>query len=188
MKIGKPVIFLWLPYFCSSVAFAIRPNPLGQLGFMVFGFCLLCGIGGALIRAFLSVLRNGLKGFITPSLLVALLFAPLLIGKGVRLLFFKWDLPRYEAAAQWVERQPLTDDSLYVNLDPPAEFASLAYAIHRQHSPACGTVILFFWGSGFPLKHTVRMYSPQDSVVKRECLGDWHSPNKLAEHWYEASD
>jgi len=188
VKIPKPTIALWAAYCCCAVMFATRPNPWWQLGVVAFGGCLLFIIPGWFLWAAFTVRRHGQSGFLVPLLSVAIFVGSILAGRGLRLLFFRWDLPRYEAAARWVEQHPFPADSSYVVLDPPSEFAHLAYAIHARRTPGCGTVVWFFWGSGFPLKHTVRIYSPQDSVVNRECLGEWHTPHKLAEHWYEASD
>lgn len=188
MKIGKLVISLWVVYFCSAASFATRPHPMSQLAFMAFGLCLLFFIPGSFLWALLTVRRNGVRAFVVPVLSVIILIGSFVVGLAARHVFFQWDLPRYEAAAKWVEQQPLPADSSYINLEPPSEFAGLAGAIHAKRTPECGTVVWFFWGFGFPVKHTVRIYSPEDSVVNRKCLGEWRTPRKLAEHWYEASD
>jgi hypothetical protein len=74
-------------------------------------------------------------------------------------------------------------------LDPPAEYADLAYIIHVRKNEECGLLIDFFWGGGFPVKHTVRRFASIPSFIERkECTKDWNRGRKLAEHWYELSD
>jgi len=187
MKIGRCVIFLWIAWFLSANAFTTRPNPIAQLGMIIFGLCLLGFIISSAISGIANIRSRGAKDLLPTLFSIIIIIAAPMLGFGLRSLIFRWNMPRYQTAAQWVEQQKFDSTSFYVNLNPPAEFSDLAYAIHASRTKDCGTVIWFFWGSGFPVKHTVRIYSPEESVTRAICLGDWHPARKLTEDWYEAS-
>ena len=188
MRIGTFTKFIWLAWTICAFSFATRPNPYAQLGIMLLVFIILRLIISGFIRAARNVAIGGFKGFFIPILSLLVLIIPFCLGFAARMIIFKWKLPQYQLAADWVERQTFDSKSSYINLDPPDEFKGLSYGIHAKRSATCGTVIWFFWGDGFPVKHTARIFSSIDSLANPECLGDWHKPRKLAEYWYEASD
>ena len=171
-----------------AFTFTARPKPFVQLGVMIFGLLLLALIFLGLVLGIKRIGLRGFRGLFVPALSLLLLIGAPLGGFGMRFLIFPRNLARYQAAADWVEKQDFGSEPIYVNFNLPTEFKDLADGIHAIRNPRCGTVIWFFWGGGFPVKHVVRIYSPTDSLDKADCLGDWRRPRKLAEHWYEASD
>ena len=138
-------------------------------------------------RALFRWREQRLKGFIAP--LMALVAIPLgvAIGHAVRDWQFSRDLPRYNAAAAWATSRAVPGET--AALDLPAEYADLAYIIHVRRDKECGLLIDFFWGGGFPVKHTVRRFASMPSFVEqKQCTKDWARGRKRAENWYELSD
>lgn len=70
-----------------------------------------------------------------------------------------------------------------VLLQLPTEFQDLAYAVHVQDDPLCGTVVDFVWGSGFPVRHIIRRTVPASSPAS--CRSPHGHAHPIGEHWYE---
>ncbi len=51
-------------------------------------------------------------------------------------------------------------------------------------------MIDFFWGYGFPNKHTIRRYAENPIYLEKtaSCLGGWRGYSKLTNNWFELSD
>jgi hypothetical protein len=127
------------------------------------------------------------RGLIVPAVSALVLVAGPAIGGRLREWNLWWDMPRYKAAAEWVEHQALSSEGSEIELPP--EYADLAYGVRGIRSAECGTVVTFWWGSGFPVKHTARVYSPTGSFERsRDCRGHWSRGSLIDEHWYEATD
>lgn len=169
-------------------AFAARPTPFKQLlsmaAFLAVGALLLAGLAWFLTRKKTHRLRS------VAPLLVALAAIPagLEVGHAIRDWQFQRDRPRYQAAATWASSLAVRGETVTV-LPPPPEYADLAYAVQITQDDACGVLVDFFWGQGFPVKHTIRRYASDPSSIQRKaCLQDWRLSKDRAEGWYELSD
>lgn len=60
--------------------------------------------------------------------------------------------------------------------------------VHALRSDDCGTVVQYYWGGVFPVKHWARAYFSTDSIDRSECRGEWNRGRRLVEHWYELVD
>jgi hypothetical protein len=126
-------------------------------------------------------------GLIAPLVVLGSIPLGVAIGHSVRDWQFSRDLPRYKAAAKWASSRAVPGDTTV--LEAPAEYADLAYIIHVRSDKECELFVDFFWGGGFPVKHTIRRFASLPSFVERkQCTKDWARGRKLQENWYELSD
>lgn len=171
----------------GAAAFAARPTPLGQL-LSMFALVLTAALLVVFVgRAIWHWRKLGLPSLLAPALLLAALPLGAHIGRSLRAWQFQRDLPRYQVAADWAKSQAVVGTSVRVALPPEA--ADLAYATFVEARPSCGTVVDFYWGSGFPVKHTVRRYAENPaSFGQPQCLEDWTIRRRRAEHWVEMAD
>ena len=188
MNVSVLVVGLWIAWFWAATTFVTRPTPLAQLAMMVTGLVLVVVTLYSFVAGFVRIRSSGLKGLLVPLISVLLIGAGPLCGFWLRSLIFDRQLSRWQAVAEWAERQTLESPSHLNVLNPPPEFSDLVYAVHAKRTEACGFVAWFFWGRGFPVKHTVRIYSPQDASELSGCFGEWWRVRQLRAHWYEASD
>lgn len=167
--------------------FVARPAPLWQLLSMLatlLNAALLVAYAG---RAIWHWRRFGFMSLIALALLFVALPAGMHAGRALRAWQFQRDLPRYQAAADWAKSQAVAGGSVRIALPPEA--ADLAYATFVVARPGCGTVVDFYWGAGFPVKHTARRYAEDPaSFDQPQCLQDWTIRHRRAEHWAEIGD
>jgi len=178
------VLAIWLG---TSIAFAARPTALSQFGQLVGLFSLMCLFVWSLVSTSRHMRDRPLVRLL-PALLAsgALLVGPF-IGMEFREHSFSGNLPRYQSLLKVVLAHNPGPELMVIQV--PAEFSDLAYGIHARSTDTCGLLVDFFWGSGFPVKHTVRRYSESDTFLQEpECRRDWHVKRELAPHWHELSD
>jgi hypothetical protein len=110
----------------------------------------------------------------------------IVIAAPVRDMAFRRDLPRYEKAAAWIRAKDIGGSNIQI----PSEWSDLAYRVWARRNGECGFRAYFFWGGGFPVKHTARVYAPSVSLVERpDCqVSRWRRVRQLATNWYEVSD
>ena len=105
---------------------------------------------------------------------VAAPFAGARCGIIVRDTVFRSRLTEYETAVRAIQS----------GTAPPV-VPQLAYHITQ---PQGHQQIFFFWGSGFPVKHTVFVYSPSDPNADSSFARAWRHARSLAPNWYVAKD
>ncbi len=126
-------------------------------------------------------------GLIPPAIVLIAGCLGGLFGHQYRDFVFKQDLPKYLQAVAWVKGQPL--EVKRQNLSMPSELQDLAYVVQTEFGEECGFIVDFFWGAGFPVKHTVRRYlETTEYLAKPECRKGWRQGRELADHWYELVD
>ncbi|QWP75832.1 hypothetical protein J5226_19810 [Lysobacter sp. K5869] len=172
---------------CSIAAFAMHPSAVRQFVSMGLFLLLLPGALFWLARAVRHWSRLRMWGLLAPALLVAAIPLGLEVGQGLRSWRFERDLPRYQALANWALRRAVAGESVRVPVPPEA--GDLAHVIWVGDRPGCGKIVDFYWGLGFPVKHTVRRYVEIPAMIEDDaCRGDWARGIRRAEHWFEASD
>lgn len=179
---------LSLTCLCAIAAFAARPTGLKQLfamgAFLAAGLLFLACLSWALTRA----KGQRLKGCIAALAVLAVIPAGVEIGHLIRDWQFQRDLPRYQAAAAWAAALAVPGDTVVV-LQVPAQYRDLAYAVHISQDDACGVMVDFFWGGGFPVKHTVRRYiAAPTSMERKPCREGWRRGRQRADGWFELAD
>lgn len=188
MKFSRIVWILSLVCLCSIAAFAARPTPLKQFlalgAIFAIGILFLICLGRLLTRKKGEYFRAGIIA------IAVLTVVPLSVelGHAIRDWQFQRDLPRYRAAAAWASTLAVPGQTVTV-LSPPAAYADFIDAVHVSQDDVCGLQIDFFWGSGFPVKHTVRRYvADSSSMERRPCMEGWRRSRKRAEGWFEIAD
>lgn len=188
MKYSKAVWVLSLASMCSIAAFAARPTMLKQLlamgAFLAAGLLFLICLGWALTRE----KGRRLRAAIVPAAVLAVVPIGIELGHAIRDWQFQRDLPRYQAAAAWASTLAVPGETVIV-LPPPAAYADLTYGVHITQDETCGLVVDFFWGGGFPVKHTVRRYiADPTSMQRKPCREGWRRGRQRAEGWFELAD
>lgn len=165
----------------SLAAFAARPTPLKQL-FVLVALILLAAIffRGSW-QAFRSWKVRRVAALVVPLLAACAIPAGLGLGRAWRAWAFSLDQPMYAQAAQWAVSKANGGSDVLLQL--PTEFQDLAYAVHVQDAPLCGTVVDFVWGSGFPVRHIIRRTVPASSPAS--CRSPHGHAQPIGEHWYE---
>lgn len=179
---------LWpLVYGSCFAYFAARPSGLGQLAVMVGGLAAIIHFLGSTWRAVLGFRKSGALGFVAPTAILIAVPLGVLFGGAARETIFEHTLSRYVAASEWASARALPNEVVVAH--PPAEYSDLATIIHIRKNDACGLMIDFFWGGGFPVKHVVRRYAPLAAAVELpQCREGWYRGSELAPSWYELSD
>lgn len=178
---------LWSGWLVAAVLFVNRPTGSRQLTAMIMGFVVVGLFFSSCLWGIAGWRGLRWRGLTVPAVSVAVLLAGPIIGVTLRHWTLWWDLGRYRDAAEWVERQPLGNEPTSIHLPP--EYSDLAYVTWASQGDECGTLIEFWWGGGFPGKHTARVYSSTDSIFERGgCRGHWSRVSPIADQWYEVSD
>lgn len=187
MKVRMSIWVVALAGLGCFAIFAAKPTALGLLAALAAFLVTVVVFVTCTWRAIFRWKDRGWSGFAAPLVLIMAVPAGVAIGHVVRDWQFSRDMPRYSAAVTWASGRVASGN--LVVLEPPPEYADLAYVIHTRQSPECGLLIDFFWGAGFPVKHTVRRFASMPSFVQRkECTTNWTGARKLTDNWYELSD
>jgi hypothetical protein len=100
----------------------------------------------------------------------------------VRLFDFEHRLrPEYELLIAKIERGEMEAEHV-----PISALGSLAYTVHARRDDMGILTVEFFWGRGFPLKHTAFIYRSNGAWAQDPRL-DWRA-TRLADNWFRASD
>jgi hypothetical protein len=157
-----------LPFF-SGLVFAFQPTGLSQLGIMVF-------IPSSIVAGFLVVFRGGGKGFqridgtVLRERMVAYLclagsFLGIACGPGVgmslRTAYWMLHMPEMNRVAARVFETNRSEVWRGVRVD--------------KHPLGEGGV-LFWWGGGFPARHSVLAWMPNDKDLEERL-------EKIRQHW-----
>ena len=174
-------------FFLSWCAFATRPGGWTQLAAML---SVLVAITYLLTLAGHGIFkwREQALGSLLSCLLIIFSFpAAVASGHMIRGMIFKHNLERWNQAVVWVTSHSKPNQEGPVKL--PRQYSDLAKAVHYNHDRTCGLMIDFFWGGGFPVKHTVRRFALNDAWIDiKECRTDWSRGRTIATNWYEISD
>lgn len=156
--------------------FHYRENVFLQLVIALFflsWFCLLLGSWARLGW------RNPRAIAISAAAIVWLAAAPFVgarVGIMVRDAVFRLRLPEYEAAVRLVQA------------GTPQADIRLAYRINSDLAPTGGSEVIFYWGSGFPVKHTAFVYRTDDPSTHPRFVREWSRIGSLAPNWYVVKD
>jgi hypothetical protein len=122
------------------------------------------------------------------SCLVIVLSFPLAIfvGHAIRAAVFSYNLERWNQAAKWVTAHHEPNQDAPIKL--PEAYSDLASIAHYRNQEPCGLTVDFFWGSGFPVRHSVRRYATNPEWMQvAQCWRGWGSGRALTGDWYELS-
>ena len=171
----------------ASAVLAMRPTGLRQLLVMGLSLLLLAALLACLVRAVRQWDKLRFGGLLAPAALLAAMPLGVEVGQELRTWRFERDLPRYQAMAKWALARAVPGERVDVPIPPEAR--DLAYLVRVSHEPGCGRIVDFYWGAGFPVKHTVRRYVELPQKLENDaCRGHWARGLRRGEHWFEASD
>jgi len=177
----------------SSYSFGYRPDLCSQIGGML-GYAYLFVM---LIVSFIALFRfwekHGLFSII-PFVILLLCFKAnaisLKMGHDKRSEVFAELLPQYEEAVRVMESKTSGGVVFLKGEEVPEIYRHLAYWIHAKKDDENVLVVTFFWGGGFPLKHTAFAYRsdgqlpPKGTDFRRE----WPFTERINENWFRVGD
>jgi len=172
-----------------SAAFAYRPDVSTQFGSMLLIFYLFAVI----VINFIGIFTFGLRScipFAMSLLCVILLGYSNSLGHRLRLHVFRQRLPQYEAAVPAVETQ-ITDGPVFLKGEEvPKPFRHLAYWIHADKTEQNVLIVTFFWGGGFPVKHTAFAYISDGKVPGplSRFQKEWPHIFRINQNWFRVVD
>jgi hypothetical protein len=187
MRVRRSTWFLIATCFLSWCAFTTRPNPWVQLAAMASVIVALIWLAKLAIQGSLKWRERGARNLISCLLIIASFPLAVFCGQTTRSAIFSHNLDRWNQAVTWVttHKEPNRDNLIEL----PSRYADLAYGVHYKHDKACGLMIDFFWGGGFPVKHTVRRYAVNPNWIDiKQCRTDWSRGRMISGNWYEISD
>ncbi len=173
-EIAAPVIC-----FVLFTWFAYRQNGLLQFASMAcVPVALAILLGRAIVRR-----RFGGAQLVALVALIATPFAGGPLGAALRHADFAMRLrPRYERFIARVERgeSALGDEELFH--PAPPEIGDIAYAVHVSRDETGARCFVFFWGGGFPVRHSFFAHGACAAVSDEYRLhpydGDWLAGNR----------
>lgn len=166
-----------LPIICFVLlgAFAFKENVLLQ-------FAAMAAIIGLFISFILSVIHS-IKTWRKKKLIALLPLAiTILCGAGpevgifLRNSYFRTQLPRLEEA---IEAFEITGEF------PDVKWNGYMARANKWNGETYAT---FWWGGGFPVKHTVLLYSSTDDIKDYCKANGWYSGSQLEEKWWVIRD
>ena len=166
-----------LPITCFILlgAFAFKENVLLQSASMAA----LIGLLVSFILALVHIKKNWSKRrwiALLPLLITMLCWKGRDVGVFLRNFYFRTQLPRLEEAIASFEKT-----GVFPNVKWSGYMA-------RAGTWEGETYVTFWWGGGFPVKHTVLLYSSTDDIEAYAKSGGWRSGSKLEDHWWVIKD
>lgn len=170
---GYFIVALSLVHAALEAACRYREGPLQLVG-VIFSLIWI----SILLVLIVRVHRLGSRArLLAAALLVWVVAAPFAgghCGTVIRDSVFRSRLPEYEAVVRAMETG-----------DIPPVAPRLAHHVTRLEGDR---VVLFVWGAGFPVKHTVFVHSPTDPSTNPAFVRSWPYVRTLAPNWYVAKD
>jgi hypothetical protein len=148
------------------------------LQFAVLGA--FCGLLVSFVMTFIHAIRHWREHrwrVLQPFLLIIFCgYGAPEVGRSVRNIYFRQQIPRLEKAIDSYQSTGILPDVQWRGyMTRAGEWNDL-------------TVAAFWWGSGFPLKHTMLLYFSGDNVTGFLKDNGWHSAHPLKNHWWVVRD
>jgi len=111
-------------------------------------------------------------------------------GHDKRLAVFTERLAQYEEAVQVMQSKINGEPVFLKGEEVPETYQHLAWWIHAEEDKQDVLVVTFFWGGGFPVKHSAFVYRsdgwlpPKGTDFRRE----WPFAERINEHWFRVAD
>lgn len=185
-------LFIALAFCLAQYDFGCRPNALSQLGGMFLFLCLIVMIIVDFIGVFLFWGKHGFLVF-APLVIPLLCFkagsACLNFGHNRRLEVFEERLPQYEEVVHLMDSELKNERIFWGAEQIPRQYRHLAYRIYGERKRDVLRVV-FFWGSGFPVKHSAFAYISNGALPAKgtDFRRDWPHATRINEHWFRVGD
>lgn len=185
--IDRRVLLFVAAVFVSWCSFATRPSGWTQLAAMISVLAALVCLFVLVVSGIARWQERGIGSLISCALIIVSLPLAIYSGHAIRHLIFSYEQSRWNQAVTWVVSHETPNQDGRIRL--PSRYSDLAYAVHYGYDKTCGLRVDFFWGGGFPVKHTVRRYSNNAVWTRtKECYAGWAYGRSIADNWYEISD
>ena len=110
------------------------------------------------------------------------------LGHGQRIRAFHANLPRYNMFVKEIEKQLEKESSINLFQDDiPDKYKKLAWRVSARKDNNDSITIVFFWGGGFPAKHTAFAYRSNGQIVN-DFRKSWPHIEKLNDNWFRVGD
>ena len=167
-----------LPIVCGTVLalFSFKENVLLQLAVLPALLGLLVSFLMALTRAIRHWQIHRWR-IVLPFIVVALCgYGGPRLGRIVRNTYFRTIIPRLEVAI---------DSYRSTGTLPDVQWRGYLARAHEWNNT---TIATFWWGGGFPVKHTVLLYCSGDDITDYRKENGWYYAYPLKEHWWIVKD
>lgn len=187
MRVHRNTWLLITACLLSWGAFAARPSGWTQLASMMSASIALVWIAVLAIQGLTKRRERGISSLVSSLLIIAAFPLAVISGGLFRDAIFSYNIDRWNEAVTWVTANHHPNHNSSIKL--PRQYANLAYGVHYKQNEECGLTVDFFWGGGFPVKHTVRRYAVNpDWMDVMECRKGWSRGRSLQGNWYEIAD
>jgi hypothetical protein len=164
-------------YALVGVLFAFREHTILQLLFAISLLALVGSFIASVIHVFRSWSQLRWRTLLPLATCGLVLVASTDVGRYVRDAYFRSQIPRLEAAAKtYLESGQM-----------PAISWSGSQVTATKVGDTNATVI-FWWGGGFPVKHTVLVYCSADDPKSYFRDEGWRRGYALQDHWWVVKD
>jgi hypothetical protein len=163
---------------------ACRPDGIAQLLLVIFTIPYLAILICSIFLAIRGMFRKPIRPL---ALLCTALLLPFLAGKAgvaVHQMAFNHLKPVMEEYVMRLPKEPHFLNSARGEISVPDNLRGWIYAIHsRRKDP--DLEVSFFYGSGFPVKHSAWVYYEGKAGPDKEF---WPHQRKMMGFWYQCSD
>ncbi|MBN1392994.1 MAG: hypothetical protein JW947_09360 [Sedimentisphaerales bacterium] len=177
----------------SLYSFGYRPDIVSQIGGMLGSVYLLVMLVVSFIAIFKFWEKSSLFSII-PFVILLLCFKAgpmsLKAGHNKREKVFVERLPQYEEAVHVMGGKISGEPVFFKGEEVPETYRHLAYWIHAEKEEGNVLVVTFFWGGGFPVKHSAFVYRsdgwlpPKGTDFSRE----WPFAERINSNWLRVGD
>ncbi len=162
--------------------FAYRPSGTSQLLTMC-----LCPVGLVIAVVVPFVLKRYRRRALVASLaIVASPFVGFLVGHAIRRADFELRVrPRYEQFIARIERGEIRVDDDTPSIPPPPALEDITYGVQASRDEDARLCVIFFWGGGFPVRHSVYLHAAPGSCARERRRFRF---TEIGTSWFAGSD
>lgn len=177
----------------SLYNFGYRPDIFSQIGGMLGGVYLFVMLVVSFIAIFKFWEKYSLFSMI-PFVILLLCFKAgaisLKSGHNKREKVFAERLPQYEEAVRMMESKIKGEPLSLRGKEVPEAYKHLAYCILAEKDEKGVLVVTFFWGGGFPSKHSAFVYRSDGHLPLKgtEFRREWPFAERINENWLRVGD
>jgi hypothetical protein len=168
--------------------FIRKPSSLVQLGLLIIAPFMLYAFIYSLysfIRGFFSLKTSSLLRFLSLLSIVAIFFLSIYTGRLLNHRIFNKCRPSMEQFIRNLDDKKSFLNTFKEEIEIPDEISDYIYGIHTQGFDSGKFEASFFFGGGFPVKHSASYYSSDDTPPDPK---SWPRYIHIQPCWYRVSD
>lgn len=164
-------------YAAVGALFAFQENPLLQLLFMLLLLGLLVSFVLSVVHSFRFWPQLRWRALLPFAACVLVFLGATEAGRVARDIYFRTQIPRLEDAVR-----------AYRSSGQWPEVSWHGYGVVPSKFGEKDTAVLFWWGGGFPVKHTALVYYSADDPKSYFREGGWRRGYPVKDHWWVVKD